>query len=88
MTSLAGSLYLAGGIDSSENVSLPFLKYDEINNQWEELAEPINAAGEQPSVIALDTRIHLFGGAFQGKAQTSHIAFQAIYTVLIPAISR
>jgi len=88
LTSLAGSLYLAGGVDANNNVSLPFLKYDEINNRWEELDESGNAAGEQLSVIALDTRIHLFGGSFQGNGQTSHTAFQAIYTVLIPAISR
>jgi len=88
VTSLAGSLYLAGGIDANNSLSVPFLKYDEVNNRWENLDGSGNSAGEQLSAIALDTRIHLFGGSFQGNGQTSHKAFQAIYTVLIPAISR
>jgi len=88
MTSLAGGLYLAGGSGDNGTVSLPFLKYDEINDQWDALEDPIDSAGEQLSLIALDTRIHFFGGSFQGVGHTAHKAYQAIYTVLIPAISR
>lgn len=88
MTSLAGSLYLAGGVDSSGSTSLPLLKYDETNNRWEALELPPVPVGSRPAVAAVDTRIHIIGGDIAGVNQTAHQAYQAIYTVLIPAISR
>lgn len=88
MVSLAGGLYLAGGVDSAGKDSLPLIKYDEINDAWDKLEAPLAPLGDQLSVLAVDTRIHVFGGQVEGQNQTLHTAYQAIYTVLIPAITR
>lgn len=88
MASLAGGLYLAGGKDDNENVSLPLIKYDETKNVWEEVEKSKTPLGDRLSLIALGTRIHVFGGNIYGQEQNVHNAYQAIYTVLIPAITR
>jgi N-acetylneuraminic acid mutarotase len=88
MTSLAGSLYLSGGVDSSGSTSLPLLMYDETHDRWESLELPPIPVGSRPAVAAVDTHIHIIGGDIAGVNQTAHQAYQAIYTVLIPAISR
>lgn len=88
MASLAGGLYLAGGTDLNGNSSLPLIKYDETNDAWEEVEAPLVPLGDQVSLIALDTHIHIFGGKIDNQPQPVHTAYQAIYTVLIPAITR
>lgn len=88
MTALAGGLYLAGGIGDDGNASLPLIKYDEAKDTWEELEVSQVPLPDELSLLAIDTRIHIFGGRVDGKSQTLHTAYQAIYTVLIPAITR
>lgn len=88
MTSLAGGLYLAGGTDLNGSSSLPLIKYDETNDVWEEVETPLVPLGDRLSLIALDTHVHVFGGEIDNQAQPIHTAYQAIYTVLIPAITR
>ncbi len=88
MAALAGGLYLAGGIDDDGNASLPLIKYDEAKDTWEELEVSQTPLPDQLSLLAIDTRIHIFGGQADGKSQSLHTAYQAIYTVLIPAITR
>lgn len=88
MAALAGGLYLAGGVGEDGNASLPLIKYDEAKDAWEVLEVSQVPLPDQLSLLAIDTRIHLFGGQSNGKGQSLHIAYQAIYTVLIPAITR
>jgi N-acetylneuraminic acid mutarotase len=88
LVALAENLYLVGGSSDQESARLPILRYDENTNQWESLDQPPVAIGAQPGVAAIGNHIHFFGGDLAGTAQSEHLAFQAIYTVLIPAISR
>ncbi|TDA65222.1 MAG: hypothetical protein D9V45_11530 [Chloroflexi bacterium] len=88
LVALAENLYLVGGSLDQESARLPILRYDENTNQWESLDQPPVAIGAQPGVAAIGNHIHFFGGDLAGTAQSEHLAFQAIYTVLIPAISR
>lgn len=88
MAVLAGSLYLAGGVDDVGNASLPLIKYDEVKDVWDKLEVSKSPFGDQLSLLAVDTRVHIFGGQFDGQSQSLHTAYQAIYTVLIPAITR
>lgn len=85
---LAENLYLVGGSLDQERARLPILRYDENTGQWESLDQPPVAIGAQAGVAAIGNHIHFFGGDIAGTAQSEHLAFQAIYTVLIPAISR
>lgn len=88
MAALAGGLYLAGGVNESGESSLPVIQYDENKDTWIELETSQVPLGDQLSLLAVDTRIHVFGGEMGGKSQSLHTAYQAIYTVLIPAITR
>ncbi|HAL16285.1 MAG TPA: hypothetical protein DCP32_05900 [Anaerolineaceae bacterium] len=88
LVALAENLYLVGGSFDQEKARLPILRYDENTDQWERLDLPPVAIGAQPGVVAIGNHIHFFGGDIAGTAQSQHLAFQAIYTVLIPAISR
>jgi len=88
LTELAGSLYLAGGLaDPAENAA-SLLRYDETTDRWEELESPPNPIGVTPGLAAQGNFVHLFGGVLSDQPQSSHLTYQAIYTVLIPAISR
>lgn len=88
LVTLAENLYLVGGSLDQERARLPILRYDENTGQWESLDQPPVAIGAQAGVAAIGNHIHFFGGDIAGTAQSDHLAFQAIYTVLIPAISR
>lgn len=88
LVTLAAGLYLAGGKGGNDIDSLPLIKYDETKDVWEEVETPNSPLGDRLSLIALDTRIHVFGGKIDGQEQNIHTAYQAIYTVLIPAITR
>jgi len=63
-------------------------RYDEQSNDWAALEDAPVPIGSQTELIALDTKIHLLGGVINGSAQTTHLAYQAVYTVLIPAVSK
>ncbi|MHB0989566.1 MAG: Kelch repeat-containing protein [Bellilinea sp.] len=88
LVALAENLYLVGGSLDQDRARLPILRYDENTGQWERLDLPPVAIGAQSGVAAIGNHIHFFGGDIAGIAQSEHLAFQAIYTVLIPAISR
>lgn len=88
LTELAGSLYLAGGLADSAEDAEPLLRYDDTEDRWEVLEPPPNFIGVMPGMAAQGNFVHIFGGVSNDHSQSSHLAYQAIYTVLIPAISR
>ncbi len=88
LVALAESLYLAGGSSTQQEGGLPILRYDENQDRWEILDLPPVPIGNQPGLAAIGNYIHVFGGVINATAQSEHLAYQAIYTVLIPAISR
>jgi len=88
LTELAGSLYLAGGLTESVDNAEALLRYDDATDRWEGLEPPPNLIGVMPGMAAQGNFVHIFGGVSDGQAQPVHLTYQAIYTVLIPAISR
>lgn len=85
---LVNSVYVAGGGAKEDGSSLDVLRYDEQADKWSSLEPAPASFGAQAAVVALDTKIHLLGGSTNGQAQPLHLAYQAVYTVLIPAVSR
>ena len=85
---LVNSVYVAGGGAKEDGSSLDVLRYDEQADKWSSLEPAPASFGAQAAVVALDTKIHLLGGSTGGQAQPLHLAYQAVYTVLIPAVSR
>jgi len=88
LTTLAGSLYLAGGKTDSEQAAAPVLRYDDTTDKWETLESSPLPIGSFPGLAANGNFIHIFGGESGGQPLAAHQTYQAIYTVLIPAISR
>ncbi len=88
LTELAGSLYLAGGLADSTDDAEALLRYDDTEDRWEVLEPPPHLIGVMPGMAAQGNFVQIFGGVADDQPQSSHLAYQAIYTVLIPAISR
>lgn len=84
---LVNGLYTTGGSKEGDG-SFKMYRYDEQSNDWAALEDAPVTIGAQSLLIVLDTKIHLLGGMISGAAQPAHLAYQAVYTVLIPAISR
>jgi N-acetylneuraminic acid mutarotase len=88
LVTLADSLYIVGGTDSNGSNQLPVLRYDSTADLWETLDQPPVGIGGRASLVVLGNFIHTMGGDINGTDQEEHLTYQAIFTVLIPAISR
>ncbi len=85
---MLNAIYVSGGGVKEDGASLDALRYDEQNDAWTPLEQAPQSYGDKAALVALDTRIHLLGGEIEGQAQALHLSYQAVYTVLIPAVSR
>lgn len=88
LTELAGSLYMAGGQAETPDDAAALLRFDDTEDRWEALEAPPIFIGVMPGIAAQGNYVHIFGGVSNDHPQSMHLAYQAIYTVLIPAISR
>ncbi len=88
LTALAGSLYLAGGHGETAAAPTTALRYDDTADRWEILESSPSPIGDRPGMAANGNFVHIFGGNSSNQPQAIHLSYQAIYTVLIPAISR
>ena len=79
--SLAGAIYLAGGIGGSAS-----LEYLPRTDQWLTFEAPPEGAGAFPALLPLDTRLHLLGGTSPNEPGANHQSYQAIYTLLFPVV--
>ncbi len=85
---LINAIYVVGGGVKEDGSSLDALRYDEQGDSWSVLEPYPQNFGAQTALAALDTKLHLLGGEAEGQIQPMHLAYQAVYTVLIPAVSR
>jgi len=83
--SLAGSIYLAGGLGETHSPAAP-LEYLPRTDQWQPFEAPPEPAGAFPALLPLDTRLHLLGGRSSVGPGASHQSYQAIYTILFPVV--
>lgn len=88
-TSLANVIYLVGGInDTKKPGELPPVQYQTLTDRWSTFDRPGVAVGDQPAVLALDTRLHILGGIGTGGPDARHLTYQAIYTIVLPTIQQ
>jgi DNA-binding CsgD family transcriptional regulator/N-acetylneuraminic acid mutarotase len=85
---LNNSIYISGGEQNENSQSESILRFNEIDNQWEELSASIQLPQTGISVVAADTKIHFLGGISDGQPVTLHESYQAVYTVRLPAVSK
>ena len=85
---LGDNIFIAGGTGSNGEEELGVLRYSETTDTWEQVSDAPVQAGPFVGLGAFNTRIHLFGGEIDGVPAITHLAYQAIYTVVLPAVSR
>jgi DNA-binding CsgD family transcriptional regulator/N-acetylneuraminic acid mutarotase len=85
---LGDNIFIAGGLDGEDDAAQEVLRYNEANDTWEQVDSAPMKFGNNVGLGAFNTRIHLFGGEADGMATDMHLAYQAIYTVVLPAVSR
>ncbi len=82
---IAGALYLVGGQGAAEASLIP-LEYFPQQDRWGSFEAPIAQGWSHLAVVASDTHIYALGGVLGGTPTTRNMAYQAIYTIIIPAL--
>jgi DNA-binding CsgD family transcriptional regulator/N-acetylneuraminic acid mutarotase len=85
---LADGIYIASGVDQTNRLVAPILRFNEAANTWEVLGDPPQPPTVNMILAATQTRLHLMGGAVSDAVVPYHQAYQAIFTVVLPAVSR
>ncbi len=85
---LADGIYIASGVDQYNQLVPAILRFNETANTWEVLGNPPLPPTKDVILAATQTRLHLIGGAVNGMVVQSHQAYQAVFTVVLPAVSR
>jgi len=55
-------------------------------DRWIPFEAPAETCGAFPTLLGLDTSLHLLGGKSSGGPASGHQSYQAIYTILLPVI--
>jgi hypothetical protein len=84
---LADMVYTAGGKNSKEEF-LPVIQYLPPRDSWVEIETPPNEIGLLPAVLSYETRLYILGGLNSEGYSDQSLAYQAVYTVLVPVIQK
>jgi hypothetical protein len=85
MTSVADILYVIGGERKTDSALLP-LQYVPQQDQWQAFESPFSESWSHLGVIPTGTHLYALGGNLGGVPAAKNLAYQAIYTILIPVI--
>lgn len=84
---LADMVYTVGGKGSNEEF-LPIIQYLPPRDSWVEIETPPNEIGLLPAVLSYETRLYILGGLNSEGYSDQSLAYQAVYTVLVPVIQK
>jgi hypothetical protein len=84
---LADMIYTAGGKNSNEEF-LPVIQYLPPRDSWIEIDSPPTEIGISPAVLPYETRLYILGGMNSEGYSDQSLAYQAVYTVLVPVIQK
>ncbi len=87
-TVLADGVYVAGGFNQIDQPITDILRFNETNGAWEVLDPPPLLISADTALASSQTRLHFIGGTVGMRAVPYHQAYQALYTVVLPAVSR
>jgi DNA-binding CsgD family transcriptional regulator/N-acetylneuraminic acid mutarotase len=86
MTSIADLVYVIGGQGKS-SAGLDTLQYSYQQDQWEVLqTDQSSQSWAFLGLVSLQTHLYALGGEQNGSPVAQNIAFQAIYTIMIPIL--
>jgi len=85
ITSIAGIIYLVGGIDEKNNVdtSARFLTQTE---EWQQVQNPVSATWSNLGLVSLGTNIYAVGGRLDQVTTKNQWSHQAIFLTVLPII--
>lgn len=84
---LADMIYTAGG-ENSKDEFLPIIQYLPPRDSWIEIDSPPTEIGLSPAVLPYETRLYILGGLNSEGYSDQTMAYQAVYTVLVPVIQK
>lgn len=85
---LADGVYVAGGVNQIDQPITDILRFNESSGLWEVLEPPPLLVTADTALVASQTRLHFLGGTLGMRMVAYHQAYQALYTVVLPAVSR
>jgi hypothetical protein len=85
VASVAGIVHLVGGTGDGKEVLLP-LDYFAQLDKWQPFESPTGHEWSNLVLVPTDTHIYALGGRLEGALTVQNLAYQAIYTIIIPAI--
>lgn len=85
---LANSIFILGGQSSpSDQRVQPILVLTPDSLIWQSIDLPAQKIGSQVALLAAGNYLHVLGGQVNGRLESEHLVYQALYTVSIPLIS-
>jgi DNA-binding CsgD family transcriptional regulator len=83
--SLTDIIYVIGGIGDAGS-SLSSYQYSPQQDQWQVSTEIFPQSWSHLGLVPLQTRLYGMGGRWNGVASAKNLAYQAIYTIMIPIV--
>lgn len=87
VASIADFIQLFGGIGAGENAQLIY-QYSPVTEEWQEIGSLGNGTWSHLGVVPLGPLVYLVGGSVDDQPSNGLYAFQAIYTINFPMITR
>lgn len=85
VASVAGIVHLVGGMGDGKDV-LPPLDYFAQLDKWQPFESPLGHQWSNLALVPTDTHIYALGGRLEGALTVQNLSYQAIYTIIIPAL--
>ncbi|MCL4487656.1 MAG: LuxR C-terminal-related transcriptional regulator [Chloroflexi bacterium] len=83
--SIGGAVYIIGGT-GGKGTLLPPLEYVPNQDQWQSFKGQIPDNWSHLRVVSIDPMLYALGGDIHNAPSSQNVAYQAIYTILVPAI--
>ena len=83
VSSIADIIYVVGGIGESDFL-LPPLQYFYQQDQWQAFESPLSENWSHLGMVPTGTYLYVLGGRLGETSTAQNMAYQAIYTILIP----
>ena len=85
VASIADIIHVVGGEGETGSLLLP-LQYVHQQDQWQEFEGPLSENWSHLGLVPTGTHLYVLGGRLGGISTAQNLAYQAIYTIMIPVL--
>lgn len=82
---VADLIYIIGG-RGAENKPMPLLEFSPSIGKWQAVSNPIPEIWESLGIVPIGPYFYLLGGLINNNPTNVNLAYQAIYTIVIPIL--